>query len=494
VTVLELALYAALLAGLGAAVWRRPVVALYLFLAGLAAHNAVMAALYAAGVRGTTLTAITAWKEILLAVALARVALDARRARRLPFRPGLVDALAVAFAALVVVYALIPQSALDGEAGRKAVALALRHDLVPVGAYFLGRSLQLGRGDLRRLGWTLLGVAAAVAGVGLVDAYAVSIGWWRTNGVIDYFHRHLGYDYHGTGVRLEGGPTSAVYGLPENFIYNVGGDKPFLRRLVSTFLSPLASGYLFAVALLVAAAALRRRVLVVSLGAVTAAGLLWTFSRSSLVALAAGLVVLAAVRRRPVALAAAAVVVAVAFGWAHLFPKIAPTGNWTKVDLEYQQRIATGAPTNFDATSASEPSLHSHWISLREGARTMVHHPQGFGLGNVGQTASRTGTPIKAGESNYTELGVELGVLGAVLWTAWGLALLAGLVRAGRSDPWAAGLAAAFAAVLALAVQTDVIGDPWVAYCVWGLAGALTLRARPQERLATAEVPVVASP
>jgi len=295
-------------------------------------------------------------------------------------------------------------------------------------------------------------------------------------------------------VRLEGGPTSAVYGLPENFIYNVGGDKPFLRRLVSTFLSPLASGYLFAVALLVAAAALRRRLLVVSLGAVTAAGLLWTFSRSSLVALAAGLVVLAAVRRRPVALAAAAVVVAVAFGWAHLFPKIAPTGNWTKVDLEYQQRIATGTPTNFDATSASEPSLHSHWISLREGARTMVHHPQGFGLGNVGQTASRTGTPIKAGESNYTELGVELGVLGAVLWTAWGLALLAGLARAGRSDPWAAGLAAAFAAVLALAVQTDVIGDPWVAYCVWGLAGALTLRARPQERLATSEVPVVASP
>ena len=492
-TVLELALYAVLLAGLGAAVWRRPVVALYLFLAGLAVHNAVMAALYEAGVRGATLTAITAWKEILLAVALGRVALDARRERRLPFRPGLVDVLAVAFALLVVVYALIPQSTLDGQAGHKAVVLGLRHDLVPVGAFFLGRSLQLGRAELVRLGWTLLGVAAAVAGAGLVDAYAISIGWWRTNGVIDYFHRHLGYDYHGTGERLEGGPGSAVYGLPENFIYNVGGDKPFLRRLVSTFLSPLASGYLFTVALLVAATTLRRRRLVVPLGALAAAGLLWTFSRSSLVALAAGLVVLALVRRRPAALAAAAVVVAIAVGWAHLFPKIAPTGNWTKVDLEYQQRIATGAPTNFDATSASEPSLHSHWVSLREGARTMVHHPQGFGLGNVGQTASRTGTPIKAGESNYTELGVELGALGAVLWTAWGLVLLAGLVRAGRADPWAAGVAAGFAAVLALAVQTDVIGDPWVAYCVWGLAGALTLRTRPEVRLATAEAPAVAS-
>jgi len=54
----------------------------------------------------------------------------------------------------------------------------------------------------------------------------VSIGWWRTNGVVDYFHRHLGYDYHGTGVH------PYVAGLPENFIYNVGGDKPFLRRLV----------------------------------------------------------------------------------------------------------------------------------------------------------------------------------------------------------------------------------------------------------------------
>ena len=46
-------------------------------------------------------------------------------------------------------------------------------------------------------------------------------------------------------------------------------------------------------------------------------------------------------------------------------------------------------------------------------------------------------------------------------------------MRAGRDDPWAAALAGAFAAILALAIQTDVIGDPWVAYCVWLLGGAL---------------------
>jgi hypothetical protein len=479
VTVVELGLYGVLLAVAAIAVWRRPVIALYFFVVGLAFHNAVMAALYAAGVRGAVLTSVSAWKEILLGVALLRIASTSWQSRTLPFRPGVADWSALTFGALAIAYAVVPQSVLGGEAGHRAVALGLRHDIVPVAAFFLGRSLRLGLDDLRRLGWTLLGTAGAVALVGLVDVYAVSIDWWRRSSVVDYFHRHLGYDYHGTGIRLQ--PDGSVYGLPENFIYNVGGDEPFLRRLVSTFLSPLASGYLFVVALLVAAAALRRR-WVWLLGLVTAAGLLWTFSRSSLVALAAGLVVLALLRRRPVELAAAVAVLGIAFGWAHLFPKIGPTGNWTQVDLRYQQRLGAGGPKKFCATCANEPSLRSHWVSLKEGARTMVHHPQGYGLGNVGQTASRTDTPLKAGESNYTELGVELGVVGALLWIVWGLAVLAGLARSGLTDPWAAGGAAAFAAVLVIAVQTDVIGDPWIAYCIWALAG--TLLTRPRERLA----------
>jgi O-Antigen ligase len=471
VTVAASTLYALVLAAAATAVWRRPVSALYLFVAGLALHNAVMAALYAWGVHGATLTAIAAWKEILLAVALLRVGRDALQARALPFRPGVVDGLALAFGLLALAYSLVPQSVLAGEAGRKAVTLGLRHDLVPVAAFFLGRALRLGAGDLRRLGWTLLGTAGVVAVLGLVDVYAVPIGWWRTNGVVDYFHRQLGYDYHGTGE------NPSVAGLPENFVYNVGGDRPFLRRLVSTFLSPLASSYLFVVALVGMAAVLRRRrPAALVLGAAAAGGLLWTFSRAALLAVAVGLVVLAAVRRRPYALAAAVAVVGIAVAWAHLFPKIAPTGSWTKADLAYQHAVAVQHPGTSNApSSVNESSLREHWRSLRDGLTTMVHHPQGYGLGNVGQTASRTGTALKAGESNYTELGVELGVLGALLWTAWGLALLAGLVRAGRDDRWAAAAAAGFASILALAVQTDVIGDPWVAYCVWILAGSLAL-------------------
>src|SRR5918912_987927 len=79
-----LAVYAVVLAAAGVVVWRRPAAALFLWIVGLAVHNAVLAALYAGGVRGATLTFIQAWKEILLAVAWARVATDALRARTLP--------------------------------------------------------------------------------------------------------------------------------------------------------------------------------------------------------------------------------------------------------------------------------------------------------------------------------------------------------------------------------------------------------------------------
>jgi hypothetical protein len=117
VTVVELGLYALLLAAAAIAVWQRPLLALYLFVVGLALHNAVMAALYAAGVRGATLTAITAWKEILLAIVLAHAGLDAWRARRLPFRVGVVDWLALSFGELVFVFALIPMWGVVGIAG-----------------------------------------------------------------------------------------------------------------------------------------------------------------------------------------------------------------------------------------------------------------------------------------------------------------------------------------------------------------------------------------
>jgi O-antigen ligase len=104
---------------------------------------------------------------------------------------------------------------------------------------------------------------------------------------------------------------------------------------------------------------------------------------------------------------------------------------------------------------------------LHDGVETVARHPGGYGLGNAGATALRRDVPLKAGESTYTELGVETGLLGALAFIAWSALLLWSLVRAR-----AAAIAAAFAAVLALAVQTDVLGTPWLAFVVWLLAGA----------------------
>ena len=66
-----------------------------------------------------------------------------------------------------------------------------------------------------------------------------------------------------------------------------------------------------------------------------------------------------------------------------------------------------------------------------------------------------------------------------LLLIAWSLALLVALVRSAwvASDGVvrfaAAGAAAALAAVLALAVQTDAYGVPWLAYSLWWLCGSL---------------------
>src|SRR5207245_5709416 len=124
----------------------------------------------------------------------------------------------------------------------------------------------------------------------------------------------------------------------------------------------------------------------------------------------------------------------------------------------------------------TDPSFKRHLTNLRDGLETVGRHPQGFGLGNAGATAERFNVQLKAGESNYTEIGVETGLAGMIAFLAWNLALAIGLVGAARNSSEAAmraaaaGLAAAFAALLLIAVQTDAYGVPWLGYCLWWLA------------------------
>ncbi|HEY6960996.1 MAG TPA: O-antigen ligase family protein [Gaiellaceae bacterium] len=427
---------------------RRPVWALHVLIVGLALHNLVMSQLWRAGVRGGALTVVSAWKDVLLLAALALVVASRRG---LPFKAVPADWLALAFGAFVVVYALLPQSWLGGGATHKGVLYAARHDLLPVGAYFLGRGLDLTERERAAVLRTVVATAGVVAAFGLLDVYLVPLSWWRHSA--GWFEHQLGLDY---GVGLSH--------LPQNFVYNAGNGVVF-RRLTSTFLSPLATAYLLVVAVFFTRP-FRSRV-----GAVAAvllfAAVLWSHTRAAMIALVAGLLVLAVVRRawRPLALAAGIVVIAFAFvkGYDHF----APRTHFTPTELRAQEQNARrqGGGVSHDPTAANESSTSEHFASLRDGARAVAKHPWGYGLGNAGVTAERTDVTVQAGESTYTELGVETGLLGALAFVAWCLALLRATLRRRVL------LGAAFAAVLVLGLQTDVIGVPWIAVVVWSLAG-----------------------
>lgn len=429
---------------------RLPVLALAVLAVGLALHNLVMAELWEAGVRDTALDVAAAWKEALLAAAIVGAFVVA--GRRLP-GVTVVDALALAYAAIVILYWLLPQDWLGGEATARGELLALRHHLIPVAAYVLGRLLALTVEDRRLLGATLVGTAIGLAVWGLVDVYAVPLQWWRDSGVPGWYGDQLGLTYQG------------LSGLPENWVLNTGDESNPVRRLVSTLLSPLATSYVLVVVLLLLAARKPTR-FTVAAGLVCYAGLLWTHTRAAFLALAGGLVVLALLERRwwPVLAAAASLVVGIAFVQA--FPTIGPSTSYTREELEFLRAQGAESPdASEDPLAADESSLASHWRNLRDGVQTVLEHPQGYGLGNAGVIAKRTDVDIKAGESTYTELGVDTGLAGALAFIAWCVALLYAL----RRRP---GLAAAFAAVLALGLQSDVIGVHWLAYVVFALAGA----------------------
>ena len=441
-------------------------VAIVALIVGLALHNAAMAQLWDLGIRGDRLDVFAAWKEILLVAAVVVLGWSLRG--RLRFTT--VDVLAAAYAAAVLLYAVVPQGWLDGEATSRGELLALRHHLLPVGGYVLGRLLGTIRRDTAWLGGTIVLVAAGVAFLGLLDLAVVSLQAWRESGVPSWYSEQLGLDYLG------------LSGLPENWVYNTGDEQNPIRRLVSTFLSPLATAYALVVALIYVVSRPLRWWWALA-AALLYVGLLYTHTRAAFAALAVGLVVLAVAQRRlaPAVLGVASVVVSA--GFLAVYPDIGPTTSYTPEELEFLRANAERDPgDNADPFSPGESSASSHWQNLRDGVEAVVEHPQGYGLGNAGVVAKRTGVDIKAGESTYAELGVDIGVLGLALFVLWSSALLLLLLR---REAW---VAAAFAIVLLLGLQTDVIGIHWLAVAVWAAAGIVASRPQP------APAPVEATP
>jgi O-antigen ligase len=471
---LVLAAFAAVLPPLAAHTWRRPLRGLYVLGIGLALHNVLFMLLYGLGAHGWQLTVAQSWKECILAVAITRVGWDAWRSRRLPFALGAGDVAALLYACIVVIYLAVPQSVLGGEATVTGKLYAVRHLLLPVVAYTVGRAVMTAPDELSRLVSFLFFLGPLTAVVGIAEEYVVPVEGWVAVGAPDYFHQQLGFpEGYGPGR------------LPENFVLNT--TDAVYRRLVSMFLSPLGSAYLFVTLLSLAATGtverLRRDVVIVG-SLLTFSGLLFTFTRSAVLALAGSLALLAPATRRAQFAAAAPLVVAAGLGFAAVFPTIAPRTHFLPEDAPRQEALfaQTGVLPGSDPLEFSlrlaDPSARSHLAELARGMQSLLTHPQGYGPGNSGQTALRSGVPLRAGESFYLEVGADLGLVGLALWFVVSLLVLRDLFRRARSAPapvrsLAAGVFAAMCGLSAVAVVSDVWGSPWPTYVLWWLAGSV---------------------
>ena len=445
----------------------RPVWALHVLIVGLALHNLVMAQLWHAGLRGSALSAVSAWKDVLLVGALAAVSLGS------PRPAAGADRRRLAGARLRRVRRCCTASSrsrvLGGGATHKGVVFAARHDLLPVAAYLLGRGLDLTAEERSRLCRTVLFTAAGVAAYGLADVYLVPLSWWRHNGTVGWFRDQLGL------ALLE----PAVGPAAELRLQRRRG-----RGLPPAHLDlPLAAGH----GLPARGGALPR----------AASPPLWAARRAAAVRGAA----VDAHPRRPARARAGPARdrrrCAGARGRSCSRSSSPRSGSRSSRSTRSSGRGRTSRRASCrpgaerqdlgpGVERCDERERRVDERASRQPARRHAHrHPPPVGL-RPRQRGGHRVADARAGarpESRPTPSSVSRpGLLGGLLFVAWSLALL-------RRLAWLPWLAATFAAVLALGLQTDVIGIPWLAVVVWALAGDAASRSSCRARSPEPEAP-----
>lgn len=521
---------AAAVAAGGWIVWRRPAMALPVFVIGLAFHNFIIMVLIQSGAPTAGVRAIQAWKEAYIGLLALRLVVDVGRAggasflRRkfedwtsLPLGLRAFDIAALAFAFVLVVYALLPASLLPvpGPSLTQRVLSFRMFILIPV-LYAFGRVWPpLTVLDRRVLATGVVTAAAAVAVLGLIELWFVPSRSWLDWGILK-FNAFDGFAFRGPG------------GLPENFFQSTTSGLG-LRRMVSTYISPLGIAYtgLLVVPLAVTFALTTRRAIwpwiafalvVISLGL--------SVTRLALICLALESIVLVVVLRRRAAVAASGVALAVVVATFLVYPNFAPVVSFDLADvrppigakiLGFVSDDATepGSGTQPGGTrpgGGSEPgagpqasarptpmigdlskdmvnrivtsedaSIQAHVASVWQGAEFVMAHPFGVGLG---ASIPRFGTPTGPGESALFQIAAETGVVGLGLFVLlYGGLVVTCLVVASRH---AADLSRAFlpavVGVGGLALAPIVItSQVWAGFSVtflfwWAAGAAMTLR------------------
>lgn len=510
---LALALVAAIAAG-GWVVWRRPTFALPVFVIGLALHNLLLMWLVASDAPTISVRAIQSWKELylgLLAVRLVAHVVESggvaylrstfREWGRLPLVPRALDIAVLVFAVVLVVYAVLPSPPLPQPTPTIVQRLLSFRTLILIPAlYLFGRVFHP---VTPREQWVVavspVLVAALVSVAGLLELWFLPTRFWRDMGIVR-FDLFQGFDYGGPG------------GLPSNFFQSTSSGLA-LRRMVSTYLSPLGIAYTgILVVPLAAAAALaarRYRAWAWTAFVLVVVGVALSMTRLALACVAGEAILLAMVyRRRSMIMACAFTLLAVSAA-VLVYPNYGPMVDFSLVDRRPPAGdglLAIGNPnpspdqggSQAPAASAGaatpaapgnvsgdivnrmltgdDASIQAHVKAVQTGTEFVLAHPLGIGLG---ASVSRYGSAPGPNESALFQVGGELGLLGLIpfLFAYVGL-VLAGwyLILKRQANPRAAAVPLAVAigglALAPIVLTSQVWGDFSVTFLFWWLAGA----------------------
>jgi hypothetical protein len=445
-------------------IWRAPFRALGILVAGAAAHNLVIMVLLRLGMPGIVVRLVQAWKEgilLLLALLVIRVAVAAWRSGR---RPRLlpIDFIVAVFTLFVIIYALIPPSVFGTQVSLAQRVLGARVLLELPLLYTFGRVFfTTQRADLVWNLTLIAGTAGLVGILGFIEVWYIPTRAWLSGGV-NLLSAWLGFTYHGP------------LGLPENFFQNAGHGF-YLRRMVSTYVSPLPIAYTGLLVLPVAASLLlikrasdRSMVLRVIFIAFLVIGVLLSVTRLAMLLLVGEFFLMAVIWRARWLLygtLAVAVLVGAVFV---IYVRIGPLVN---ANLE----PVPSRPEGLRVVSTSDSSLGEHSATLASDIQYVLQHPLGTG---VGTSIHRFGALAGTGESAVFDVIGETGMLGGLIYLVAYLLILVFGLRAwlnNRGDPVAAALPLVSLvgglALFPITLTSDVWSEPSVTYLFWWAAG-----------------------
>jgi hypothetical protein len=454
-------------------IWRAPFRALGVLVAGMAFHNILIMLLLHWGMPSIVVRIVQAWKEgvLLWLVGLVIVALvRALRNRQFP-RLTALDLAMAAFAVLAVIYTILPPGLLHGSANTQQRFLGLRVLLLLPALYLFGRVFQpRGRADLHWVAWAIAGAGAAVGVFGLLELWLVPTTAWLDWGV-NQLSGWLGFTYDGPR------------GLPANF-FQTTAEGFLLRRMVSTYVSPLGIAYAalviipVAVALVLTVKGRRERWLAWLATVLIVGSVLFSLTRLALVMMVAEFLILAILSRRRSLLYFTPVVALAAMFMIFQYADFGPL-------LLRNLGAVPHRPSHLHIVGSTDPSLREHAGFLGYDLRYVMAHPLGTG---VGSSIHRFGPSQGTAESAVLDTFGDLGILGGLLYLAIyaGSFVLAALAYVRhRADPLIAMLPLTFivaaAALAPISITTELWSDFATTFLFWWAAGAsLTLLRQPR--------------